>query len=349
MKAFPLGGRCLHGRRMRGESAMVQDLIELCKKRGPKIYIQTHNFPDPDAIGSAFGLQKFLEHFGIEPTLCYAGRIDKLSTSRMLDEFGITIYSYDEIKDDMKEEDPIICVDSQKNGGNILDFIGDEVACVDHHPTFVEETYCYKDVRITGACATLVTGYYMEMGLVPEENVASALLYGLKMDTMQFSRGVTELDIAALRFLFPLHNKAKITRLEQNTMAFRDLKAYGAAIEHIQVYERFGYTMVPFACPDALIATLADFILDLDEVEVAVVISVREDGLKLSVRSEIEKVHAGYLIRDAIEGLGNGGGHASMAGGFIPMKNMEPMGTYYEAAIREKFMNVLEKMGYLKA
>ena len=38
-----------------------------------------------------------------------------------------------------------------------------------------------------------------------------------------------------------------------------------------------------------------------------------------------------------------------MAGGFIPMKNVEPMGTYYEAAIREKFMNVLEKMGYLKA
>ncbi|MBP5264141.1 MAG: DHH family phosphoesterase [Lachnospiraceae bacterium] len=329
--------------------SLVQDLIDLCKKGGPKVYVQTHNFPDPDAIGSAFGLAKLLEHFGIEPTLCYAGRIDKLSTSRMLDEFGVKIYSYDEIKDDMKETDPIICVDSQKNGGNILDFIGDEVACVDHHPTFVEETYLYKDVRITGACATLITGYYMELGITPTENVASALLYGLKMDTMQFSRGVTDLDIAALRFLFPLHNKAKITRLEQNTMAFRDLKAYGAAIEHIQVYERFGFTVVPFACPDALIATLADFILALDEVEVVVVISVREDGLKFSVRSEIEQVHAGYLIRDALSGLGNAGGHASMAGGFVSMQNIEPMGAYYDAALRERFMDVLVKMGYLQA
>ncbi|MBO4748770.1 MAG: DHH family phosphoesterase [Lachnospiraceae bacterium] len=328
---------------------MVQDLIDLCKARGPKVYVQTHNFPDPDAIGTAFGLAKLLEHFGIEPTLCYAGRIDKLSTSRMLEEFGITIYSYDEIKEDMKETDPIICVDSQKNGGNILDFIGDEVACIDHHPTFVEETYAYKDVRITGACATLITVYYMELGITPTENVASALLYGLKMDTMQFSRGVTDLDIAALRFLFPLHNKAKITRLEQNTMAFRDLKAYGAAIENIQVYERFGFTVVPFACPDALIATLADFILALDEVEVVVVISVREDGLKFSVRSEIEDVHAGYLIRDALAGLGNAGGHASMAGGFVTMKNIEPMGAYYDAALRERFMEVLVKMGYLQA
>ena len=328
---------------------MVQDLIDLCKERGPKVYIQTHNFPDPDAIGTAFGLQKLLEKFGIEPTLCYAGRIDKLSTSRMLEEFGITIYSYDDIKEDMKEEDPIICVDSQKNGGNILDFIGDEVACIDHHPTFVEEKYYYKDIRITGACATLITGYYMDLGLTPEENVASALMYGLKMDTMQFSRGVTDLDIAALRFLFPLHNKAKISKLEQNTMAFRDLKAYGAAIENIQVYDRFGFTVVPFACPDSLIAMLADFILALDEVEVVVVISVREDGLKFSVRSEIEQVHAGYLIRDALSGLGNAGGHASMAGGFIAKQNVEPMGAYYDAELRERFMNVLVKMGYLKS
>ncbi|MCR5500678.1 MAG: hypothetical protein K6F31_09805 [Acetatifactor sp.] len=45
-----------------------------------------------------------------------------------------------------------------------------------------------------------------------------------------------------------------------------------------------------------MIATLADFILSLDEVEVVVVISVRKDGLKFSVRSEIQQVHAGYLI-----------------------------------------------------
>ena len=328
---------------------MVQDLINLCKARGGKVFIQTHNFPDPDAIGSAFGLQKLLEHFGIESTLCYAGRIDKLSTSRMLSEFGIKMVSYDDLKDSMKETDPIICVDSQKNAGNILDFIGDEIACIDHHPTFVETKYEYCDVRIVGACATLITEYFQEMGVKPNENTASALLYGLKMDTCQFSRGVTAQDILALEYLFPLQNRVKIKRLEQNTMAFRDLKAYGAAIERIQVYEKFGYTVVPFPCPDALIATLADFILDLDEVEVVVVISVRDNGLKLSVRSEIEQVHSGYLIRDALEGLGNGGGHASMAGGFIPMERAEALGNYYEDAIREKFMAVLEKMGYLKA
>ena len=34
-------------------------LVELL--RGHRTYIQTHNFPDPDAIASAFGLQHFLK------------------------------------------------------------------------------------------------------------------------------------------------------------------------------------------------------------------------------------------------------------------------------------------------
>mgnify|MGYP000271808585 CR=1 FL=1 len=38
-----------------------QDLIVLLK--GHKTYIQTHNFPDPDAIASAYGLQYFLQQF----------------------------------------------------------------------------------------------------------------------------------------------------------------------------------------------------------------------------------------------------------------------------------------------
>lgn len=327
---------------------MVKDLIDLCKERGPKIYIQTHNFPDPDAIGSAYGLQKILEQYDLQPILCYAGRIDKLSTAKMLEECEIEIFSYDDIKAEMKESDPIICVDSQKNGGNIEDFIGDEIACVDHHPTFVEEKYYYSDIQITGSCATIIAQYYNELDIKPTENVASALLYGLMMDTLQLSRGVTDRDIAALRFLFPLHSKSKLTRLKQHTMVFHDLKAYGAAIEHIQVFAHFGFTVVPFACPDALIATLADFILDLDEVEVVAVISVREDGLKFSVRSEVEEVHAGYLIRDALIQLGNAGGHASMAGGFVPKQKCEELGTYYTDVIRDRFLESLEKIGYLK-
>ena len=100
-------------------------------------------------------------------------------------------------------------------------------------------------------------------------------------------------------------------------MELADLKAYRAMIENIEFFGKVCFSYVPFSCPDALVAILADFILSLVEVEVAVICSFRENGIKLSVRSEDPHIHAGDLLHTALEGLGSGGGHASMAGGFV--------------------------------
>ena len=319
----------------------LSDLVALCQ--GHTVYIQTHNFPDPDAIASVFGLQKLLELYGVESVLCYDGRIDKLSASKMLDAFQIQMLPYECLVSDMRETDRIICVDTQKHAGNVTDFVGDEVACIDHHPTFVPIEYKYQDVRITGACATLIAEYYALSGKTPDSDVATALLYGLKMDTLQFTRGVTELDIRMFEFLFPLCDQEKLAGLERNNMEFADLKAYGAAIESIELYDKTGFSCIPFPCPDALIAILSDFILALIEVEVAVVFSFREDGVKLSVRSEDPAVHAGDLLHEALKDIGNGGGHASMGGGFISKDRLPELGHYPKDFIRNLFLNTMAK------
>lgn len=118
------------------------DLIEILKNH--TVYIQTHNFPDPDAIASAFGLQQFLAYHGIEATLCYDGKIDRLSAKKMLETFGIVMHSKNDLWD-MKEDDLIVLVDSQKLNSNVTDLIGDEVACIDHHPIFFSYDYQYRD------------------------------------------------------------------------------------------------------------------------------------------------------------------------------------------------------------
>lgn len=317
------------------------DLVDLCK--GYPVYIQTHNFPDPDAIASAYGLQKLLEAYGIQSKLCYDGRIDKLSAAKMLDAFHLEMASYESLAGQMQETDCIICVDTQKHGGNATDFIGDEVACIDHHPTFVPIDYRYQDIRITGACATLIAEYYAKLGIEPDKDVATALLYGIKMDTLQFSRGVTELDIQMFAFLFPRIDSQKLSDLERNNMEFTDLKAYGAAIESIELYNKVGFSSIPFSCPDALVAIIADFILALIEVEVAVIYSFREDGIKFSVRSEDPNIHAGNLLHEALADIGSGGGHASMGGGLIDQGNIEALGRYPKDAIRNLFLDVLAK------
>ena len=320
------------------DRAAFEKLIDYLKDK--RVFIQTHNFPDPDAIGAGFGLQGILKSYGIDSILCYVGQIDRINTKKMTELCSINIYSEDETPLEMREFDPVICIDSHQRGGNIKDLPGDEIACIDHHPLIENGDYIYRDVRKAGSCATLITQYYEELSIDPDENVATALLYGLKIDTMNFTRGVTQADIKAVSYLLDRASQDIIESLTMNSMEFADLQAYGAAIESIYVYDRVGFAGIPFACPDAQIGMVADFILSLDEVDVAVVYAHRRDGIKFSARSEVVKVNAGRLIAEALKDIGSGGGHSFMAGGFIPAENVEKLGSFKDDAIRERFLSV---------
>ena len=316
----------------------IRELIEHC--RGKNLYIQTHNFPDPDAIASAFGLKKLFEHFGVPSTLCYVGKLDRISTKKMTEMLGIEMFSQKNIEEDMCTDDPIICVDSQKGSGNILDLKGDEIACIDHHQYIDVEGLVFHDVRKVGACATMITEYFQELGAEPDEDTATALLYGLKNDTMNFTRGVTDEDIKAFLYLNGKCSKTKLSKLEHDNMEYSDLKAYGTAIENIMIYDNLGMAMIPFSCPDALIAVVADFILSLEAVEVSVVYSKRKDGIKFSARSEIPQlVNAANLLAEALKGIGDGGGHPFMAGGLIPADKAAGLGENVDEMIHELILS----------
>lgn len=316
-----------------------KDLIALLE--GHKTYIQTHNFPDPDAIASAYGLQMLLKSFGIETKLCYDGSIDKLSTKRMLTLFEMDIVSADEIAD-MTKDDYIVTIDGQKYNTNFTDLIGDEVACIDHHPTVIECEYEYKDVRIVGSCASIIASYYQELDVRPSAYAASALAYGIKMDTVDFTRGATAFDAQMFAYVFAHADVARLSALYKNVMEFSDLKAYAAAIDNIKVYDRTGFAVIPFDCPDALIAIISDFILSLDVVDVSIVYAVRQDGLKFSVRSEVDEVDAGKLVEKALDGYGGGGGHKTMAGGFVPQEGRVKLGDNYPFVLQKLFLQQID-------
>lgn len=314
-------------------------LIEILK--GHNTYIQTHNFPDPDAVASAFALQNFLKQHGIPADICYDGRIEKLSTRKMLTVFGIEAKSREEIEDIMREEDYIIMVDSQKYNANITDFIGDEVACIDHHPTVIECDYAYKDVRKVGACATIIAEYFRQTDTPIDSVVAAALAYGIKMDTADFIRGTTDLDVDMFAYVYRTADVQKLVTMYTNVMEFSDLKAYAAAIDSIRVYQNVGFAAIPFDCPDALIAIISDFILSLDVVDISIIYAVRSDGIKFSIRSAMPEIDAGMVIDRALQGYGNGGGHPSMAGGFIPKEKAERLATDRDYKIQKLFLQQL--------
>ena len=314
------------------------------------VFIQTHNFPDPDAIASAYGLSMLLKSCNIYSTLCYSGRIDRHSTARMIELAGIKIYNINDLPS-VTDDDEVILVDSQKGNSNIINMTGEEIICIDHHPTGArtaapDKEYRFYDIRPeAGACASIIASYFYENNIPMDDNTATVLCFGIRMDTKGHSRGVSDFDMDMFYRVFKKSNHAVIQSLENSTLEFSDLKVYAAAINSIQVYGTASFANAGYNCPEALIASVSDFMLQLREVDFSVVYSFRSDGVKLSIRSEDALYDAGVIASRALRDIGGGGGHASMAGGFIPYDRLHGLGKDdvedISSIIRERFLHEL--------
>lgn len=309
------------------------------------VYIQTHNFPDADAIGSAFGLQHLLKLNNISSTICYKGKIDRSYMCNLLESLNITLVNIADIPD-MLPTDEIILVDSQKGNSNILDFPGDEIICIDHHPVFEDAPYLYRDIRPDmGACASIIASYFYESGCEMPQDVATAILYGIKMDTANLTRHVADLDLDMFYNIFHKADLDIIRSLDMSTLQFNDLSAYAHAINSIQVYDDISFTNTGIDCPEALIANISDFMLSLSEVSLSIVYSLRKEGVKLSIRSDTSAYDAGLIINHALKGIGNGGGHSYMAGGFVEFsKNNFRSTRLFIAQIEERILQAIEDL-----
>ena len=185
------------------------------------VYIQTHNFPDPDAIASAYGLKRLLATRGIEASICYKGKIDRYGTGRLCEILDIELLNVEDLTEVLTDEDEVILVDSQKGNSNIINITGDEIICIDHHPYNDKCQYRFQDIRPeVGACATMIAQYFMENDIAMDKKIATALTYGIRIDTHNLSRGVSKLDIEMLYRMYDDCDYEEIHTLENSNLCF---------------------------------------------------------------------------------------------------------------------------------
>ncbi len=299
------------------------------------IYIQPHNYPDPDALASARGLQVLLSHYKISSTICFSGHVDKQNTLKMIDFLHIDIHPVETIS--LREEDEIILVDCQKGNANVKNFIGNEIACIDHHK--IQDTDCYRffDIRDAGSCSSLIADYFFNNNIPMDTELATTLLYGLKMDTANLTRGVSNLDIDVFSSLYKQSSHDILMKLDSNNITLRDLSAYTNGIKNLSITNRIGFANLGYNLSDAIIGTLADFLLTLSEIDFIVTYSLREDGIKFSVRSGLETYNCALIIKKVLKDFGDGGGHAHMAAGFVPVS--KEMADIVISQIQNRFIN----------
>ena len=271
------------------------------------VYIQTHNFPDPDAIASAYAMQNLLQARGISSTICYKGKIDRYSTEKLQELLRLEFLHIEDLESRLTDEDEVILVDAQKGNSNIINMTGDEIICIDHHPKNDKYPYRFSDIRPeVGACATIMAQYFFENDVPMSRSVATALTYAIRIDTNNLSRGVSKLDFEMAYRMYDLCDYDTIHMLENSNLCFEDLVAYSKAIASIEVYDNISFADAGAGCP--VIANISDFMLALKEVSFSVVYARREGGVQLSVRSEKPSLDAGKIVSKALAGLGSGGG-----------------------------------------
>lgn len=293
----------------------LQELLGVISKK--VVFIQTHNYPDQDALATAHGLKILLEHFGKQAIVCYKGEIDKYNTIKMIELLQMDIVPADSIE--FRPDDETILVDCQKGNVNVKSYCGKVIACIDHHAMQDTSDYLFCDIRPElGACATIIAQYFEENAIPMTRLVSTALTYAIRMDTNALSRSVSPLDLDTYCQLYKTSDTQILNQLDSCTLKFRDLLTYYGAIENLKIYHSIALVDLGSDCSEAIMGQISDFILTLREIDFVCGYSFRDGGIKFTMRSGRPEIDASEVVRVALQTFGDGGGHATMAAGFVP-------------------------------
>jgi nanoRNase/pAp phosphatase (c-di-AMP/oligoRNAs hydrolase) len=141
------------------------------------------------------------------------------------------------------------------------------------------------------------------------------------MDTSDLTRGASDLDINMFYKLYSISDIDMIVELRGNEISVNDLNLYAEAFRTVEIYDEIGFLRLESA-NDSLLGAAGDIVVSVAGVNISIAYAKRESGIKLSVRSITDRINASELVRFLVEGVGKGGGHDHMSGGFIPRENL---------------------------
>ena len=283
--------------------------------------VLAHDNPDPDAIAAAVALVRVAEYAGTEAEACYYGNISHQENRALVNLLDIEMRNLDPETDPREEFAAFALVDHSRPGVN--DGLPAEIepaVVVDHHPPREPVDAGFIDLRDkVGATSTLMAEYLDSFGLLGDARVATALLYGVRIDTKEFTREVSEADFDAAAALLPHADTGVLDRVESPSVDGEWMDVLARAIEN---RERRGTAVA--SCVGAIrdrdpLARAAEQLLNMDGVDTTLVCGFRDGVVYASARARGADIDLGETLRDALARIGSAGGHADMAGAQIPL------------------------------
>ncbi len=314
-------------------------------KRSLLIVMQDN--PDPDAIAASCALKELAnETAGISCQLAYGDTIGRAENRELVHYLGFNFRPFNRISH--RKFDFIALVDTQPATGNNplpADILPDIV--IDHHPVKkVTRSVHFTDIRRHyGATSTILWEYLRAADIMPEIPIATALLYGIRSDTQDLGRESTRADIDAIVSLYPLANKRMLGQIQRGRVPSAYYQMLMAALAGTKIYSHCSICSIGELDNPDMIGEVANLLLRHEQVNWVLCFGFYRKQLLLSVRTQDKDRRADDVMRNVVHRIGTGGGHASMAGGQIPLNEQkEPVAqrARIERLIRERFLKALK-------
>jgi len=286
--------------------------------------VVAHDNPDPDAIASSVALERVAEAAGCEATVCYYGEITHHENRAFVNLLDIDMQTLS-AEDDLAEFDGLALVDHSRPGVNnqLPETVPVDVV-IDHHPPRTPVDARFVDLRSSvGATSTLLVDYLTHFGIGIDETVATALLFGIHVDTREFSREVSAADFEAAAALVAHADFGMLERIESPNVSASTLDTIASAVVNRRVEGEVLLSCVERISDRDAIAQAADRLLTLEDVTTTLVYGVMDGTIYVSARSRGSGIDIGETLRDAFGQIGSAGGHADMAGAQIALGVLE--------------------------
>ncbi len=328
----------------RVESAKhASDILNVLRSNGDgKLAIVVHDNPDPDAMSGAVALKAIAASVGTESEILYRGEIGHQENKAFVNLLHIGMDKIDEEKahslSEFKKIALIDCSIPEENNLVPKNVVVDIV--IDHHPVKMEDVHAeYVDIRPnTGATATIMTKYLQELDISIDKDLATALLYGIRTDTLGFKRNANPVDLTAAAFLYPLADHEILNRIETPAISIETLDTFGKSIRNRKIRGSYLITNVGTLKDRDALAQAADYLLNLEGITTVLVYGVGEDQIYLSGRSNDIRLNLGEAMHRAFGETGSAGGHATTAGAQIPL------GVFSDTKDRPALMKIAEEV-----
>ncbi|MFO8109522.1 MAG: bifunctional oligoribonuclease/PAP phosphatase NrnA [Thermoplasmata archaeon] len=300
-------------------------LMDHIERLGCEFSVFLHDNPDPDAIASAMAFKSLCSHQGMNCRTYYSGDIGHPENELFVKATGVELINVkkDDIGGILEKDRPLVFLDfSQPSVNNTLpkDTVPDIV--IDHHPSeSPREKGGYVQIESdVGATSTLMTEHLLNTGLDIEPLLASALLYGIKVDTQGFTKNMGPLDFKAMSHLVPLCDTELFYLFESPSLNSSTVSSLGTAIINREVSNGIMSAYAGVVSTKDDVPQIAERLIAEKDVHTVIVFGKINEIIYMSARSTLTDIDLGKIMDKAFSIIGEAGGHPHAAAGAISLK-----------------------------